>query len=105
MPKIRVQVPHQLEREVAVDRLQSYSRQIKSDFSEHVSHVEETWSEQGTAEFSFKAFGLRISGTTIVHAMYAEVHVQLPFAAIPLRGLIEKEIANRLELALSGQSA
>ncbi len=101
MPQIKVQVPHQLERDVAISRLQNYSRQMKDNFSEHVSDMEETWSDAGVAEFSFRAFGFKVSGTTAVHAIYAEVHVQLPFAAIPLRGIIEKEIATRLESALS----
>ncbi len=105
MPKIKVQVPHQLERDVAISRLQSYSRQMKVNFSDQVSDMEETWTDAGVAEFSFRAFGFKVSGTTSVYAIHAEVHVQLPFAAIPLRGVIEKEIANRLISALADQPA
>lgn len=100
MPEVRVQVSHQLTRDIAVVRLREYSRRIQDEHGDQVSELEELWTEDGRGEFSFRVLGFAVSGTTIVHHDSAIVHIQLPFAAIPLRGLIEKEIANRLAMAL-----
>lgn len=104
MPQVKVHVEHQLPREVAIDRLQQYSQRIRGDFQREVAEVQETWSD-GIAQFSFRVMGFSVSGRTIVHFDRAEVHVQLPFAAIPFRGMIEKEIVQRLEQALSEETA
>ncbi len=101
MPQIRVQVSHSLDRQIAIHRLRAYSQQMQSDFGDQVSNLEETWTAEGVGEFSFRVLGFKVTGTTTANAIHAEVVVQLPFAAIPLRGLIEKEIATRLESALA----
>lgn len=104
MPQVRVQVSHSLDRHIAVKRLRGYSQQLQKDHGHQISQLEETWNDEGVGEFSFRVLGFKITGTTTIHAVHAEVEVQLPFAAIPLRGLIEKEIANRLEAALAHES-
>ncbi len=100
MPTLSVVVPHELEKQTAVAKLKMYSLQVQDDFAAHVSHVEETWSADGVATFSFNIFGFRISGTTATRESDVHVRLQLPFAAIPIRGLIEKEIVNRVQSAL-----
>jgi hypothetical protein len=77
---------------------------MKDRFGGQVSQLEEVWGDDGVGSFSFRAFGFQVTGTTTVQREFAEVEVQLPFAAIPLRGLIEKEIANQLETALADES-
>lgn len=104
MPQVRVRVVHQLERDAAIVRLRSHSQQMKDRFGGQVSQLEEVWSDDGVGSFSFRAFGFQVTGTTTVQREFAEVEVQLPFAAIPLRGLIEKEIAIQLENALADES-
>jgi hypothetical protein len=93
-------VPHQLERQIAIDRLQRYSQQMRDVAGDHVSDVSETWNEDGVAQFSFRAMGMEVSGTTTVLDSVAEVLIRLPFAALPLRGLIEREVSQRLAAAL-----
>lgn len=100
MPNLQVSVPHQLNRVEAYDRLRMYSSQVRSDFAAQVTHVEEHWSEDGVATFSFRLMGFRVSGKTVALEDQVHVAVDLPFAAIPIRGLIEKEIVTRIQSAL-----
>lgn len=100
MPLVQVQVPHQLTREIAILRLQEYGQRMRGEHGAKVADLEEIW-QDGIAQFSFRALGFSVSGQTIVNDESAEIHVRLPLAAIPFRGLIEKEIAERLGQALS----
>jgi hypothetical protein len=100
MAKLRVQVPHELDKVEAIDRLRIYSTQLRGDFAGQVSHVEETWSEDGVVTFSFRMMGFRVSGITTTSEVDVMVAVDLPFAALPIRGLIEKEIVSRIQNAL-----
>jgi len=87
-----------------MDRLRQYSRQLQTDFADRVTNFEETWTAEGVADFAFRVMGFNVSGKTAVRDDQVQVDVQLPFAAIPLRGLIEKEIAHRLESALAADA-
>jgi hypothetical protein len=100
MAKLEVHVPHQLDRDSAVDRLRAYSSQLRGDFAGQVTHVEETWDDNGVATFSFRMMGFRVSGVTTTREEAVVVAVDLPFAALPIRGLIEREIKNRIQMAL-----
>ena len=100
MANLKVVVPHQLDKVVAYDRLRVYSDQVRGDFAAQVTHVEEHWSDDGIATFSFRLMGFRVSGTTTTLEDQVLVAIDLPFAAIPIRGLIEKEIVTRIQTAL-----
>jgi hypothetical protein len=103
MPQVRVQVPHSLDHKVAVDRLRRYAEKMQVDFKDHVSHMRENWSDDGVVEFSFRVLGFQVTGTTTIAAFYAEILLQLPLAAYPMRGMIEREIATRLASALAAE--
>lgn len=100
MPKVAIQVPHELPRDVAVKKLKSYSEDVRTQFEGQVTEIEEYWSEDGVAEFSFRLMGFSVAGTTSTDEYHVEVKLNLPFAAIPFRGMIEKEIKSRIYLAL-----
>src|SRR5262245_6524784 len=104
MPNVRIQVSHALSRQVAMDRLRQYSQKLQTDFADKVTNFEEKWTAEGIANFAFRVMGFSVSGTTAVNDDQVQVDVQLPFAAIPFRGIIEKEIASRLEAALTDGS-
>ena len=100
MASLKVVVPHQLDKVAAYDRLRTYSDQVRGDFAGQVTHVEEHWSDDGIATFSFRMMGFRVSGKTITLEDQVLVALELPFAALAIRGMIEKEIVQRIQSAL-----
>jgi hypothetical protein len=65
-----------------------------------VSELEESWSEDGTYEFSFKVMGMAVSGNMVTEVDTVRVKGSIPFAALPFRGQLENEIRERLREAL-----
>jgi len=100
MPKIQISVPHQLEREVAVERLRSFSDKFRAKFGSQISSIEESWSEE-SMEFSITARGMKLRGRVEVTPTMVEVESNLPFAALPFRGLIESNIRDAINSALA----
>lgn len=100
MAKFNVVVPHSIARDQAVERLRGFSEKIKSDLPGEVGEVEEAWDAAGNLSFAFKAMGMKISGTMVTCTQQVTVAGQLPFAALPFRGAIEKQIAEKVKEAI-----
>lgn len=100
MPNFQVQVPHQLGKEVAFEKLKSFAEIVRQEMAGQVSDVEETWDDQGNFQFSFSAMGLSISGQMATSEDNVAVSGKIPFAAVPFKGMIEKTIAEKIEHAL-----
>ncbi|MFK7766419.1 MAG: polyhydroxyalkanoic acid system family protein [Mariniblastus sp.] len=101
MPKFNVEVDHQNTRDDAVEKLRGFSEQILKDAPVEVSDVEEVWDESGKLDFSFKAMGFKISGTMVTSAEKVTVAGNLPFAALPFRGALESQIADKVKEAIA----
>lgn len=101
MPKLTIQIPHDLGKEEATRRLQQHFHDIKQRFEQHVSDFEEEWNGH-SMQFGFRTFGLKISG--LVESAPAEVKVsaELPMAAMMFRGTIERQIRDELAEMLTG---
>lgn len=100
MPKFNVSVPHSEEpAEVAV-RLRQFSEQVRRTSRIQVTEVVEKWDDQGNLEFSFKAMGFTVSGRVETRVTEVAVFGVIPFAALPLRGMIEQEVAAKIREAL-----
>lgn len=102
MPGFKVAVQHGLGKDQAVERLQGFSEKIKETYQAEVTEVQETWTEDGRLEFSFKAMGFKIAGNAVVEQHEVQLDGTLPIAAMMFRGAIEKEIAGKLNEALQG---
>lgn len=100
MPNFQVEVPHQLERDEAAEKLRRYSEMAKSGMPAEISNLEENWDEEGNLAFSFTALGFQVSGQMISYAEIVVVSGKLPFAALPFRGMIEKQLVERIQAAL-----
>ena len=100
MPNFQVEVSHQLERELAAEKLRRYSEAAKSEMPAEISNLEEIWDEEGNLVFSFTALGFKVSGQMISYAEIIVVSGKLPFAALPFRGMIEKQLVARIQSAL-----
>ena len=100
MPRIQIEVPHQLGREIAIERLKNLAPQLKEKYPEFANNIQEEWDDQ-TLRFSFGAFGASIVGETEVQEASVQSRLELPMAAMILRGRIEKTIREELESVLA----
>lgn len=100
MPGFEANLEHDLPLEVAFTRLQRFGDQMRANYAEQVSELEETWNDDGTYEFSFKVMGMSVSGNMVTEAEIVRVKGSIPFAALPFRGQLENEIRERLKEAL-----
>ncbi|MCP4477592.1 MAG: hypothetical protein GY880_31535 [Planctomycetaceae bacterium] len=100
MAKFNVAVPHGVPRQTAATKLRSFADQIRDSAAIEVTDVQETWDDDGNLEFSFKAMGMSISGTMTVCEDNVTVAGTIPFAALPFRGAIESQIAEKIREAI-----
>jgi hypothetical protein len=101
MPKFNVSVNHENQRDDAISKLKNFSDQIREDSPVELTDVTETWDDSGNLEFAFKAMGMTISGTMVTSESTVTVAGKLPFAAVPFRGQIEKQIESQIKSALA----
>ena len=100
MPKFKAEVPHQLSREEAVQRLQGFLPKIEEMYKDQVSKMESEWTDD-VLNFALTTYGFTISGELAVDDEKAHLNGKLPMAAMAFRGKIEKTISRALESALS----
>ncbi|MDD4268828.1 MAG: polyhydroxyalkanoic acid system family protein [Pirellulales bacterium] len=101
MPKLTIQIPHDLGKEEATRRLQQRFQAVKQRFGQHVSDFEEEWNGD-SMQFGFRTFGLKISGQVESEAAGVKLSADLPMAAMMFRGTIEQQIRDELAEMLTG---
>ena len=101
MPKFNVIVPHSLQRDDVVGRLQGFSEEVRASSPVELTNVSENWDEAGKLEFSFTAMGLEIAGNLVATNDEVTVKGTLPFAAMPFRGAIESQIESKIKDAIA----
>ncbi len=99
MPEFKTEVAHLLGRDQAVDRLKEFVDQVQDQFQGQLDAADGAW-EENVLDFSLKASGVSITGQLIVEETRARVAGNLPLMALPLRGFIERQIAQQLQTAL-----
>jgi hypothetical protein len=99
MPKITVNVPHELGQQTAAERLQSFLARLKEKHQGQVSDLEEEWSGNAL-KFRFKTFGFQFQGAGNVSDSDAKIDVDIPFAAMMFKGKIESEMRETLTRVL-----
>lgn len=100
MPSFQVQVPHQLGKDAAIERLKHFADRVAAQYKDQVSRLESNWSGD-KLNFNITAYGFTFSGTVTVADTDAVLNGTLPFAALPFRGRIESGFAAELKKALS----
>lgn len=101
MPNFNVAVEHGLDRQIAIDRLKNFSEKVRQNSPVELTDVQENWDKQGNLEFAFAALGMKISGQLITSESTVTVNGKLPFAAIPFRGQLEKQLSQKIKEALA----
>jgi len=100
VPKSTINVPHQLGKDEALNRIKDILVQAKAQYGDKITDLKETWTDDGGA-FSFKAMGFRISGDLNVTEANVEIMGDYPFAALPFKGTIEATLRERAERLLA----
>lgn len=100
MPSFNVEVLHTIDPATAATRLRTFSDRIRADLPGEVKQLKESWDEAGNLDFSFYALGFTIKGRMENRAGCVHVTGNLPFAALPFRGTLEKQIADKVREAI-----
>ncbi|MEM7456733.1 MAG: hypothetical protein AAF456_20480, partial [Planctomycetota bacterium] len=66
-----------------------------------VTGLKEDWDEEGNLDFAFSAMGFTISGKVVTCDKQVKVNGDLPFAALPFRGMIEEKMAEKIREAIA----
>ncbi len=93
MPKINLEIPHQLSAEEARNRLERFTEGLPQD---QVTDLEQSWNGN-TLSFGFKTFGIKIGGDLTAADEKLLVNLELPFSAMMFKGKIEAGIKKQLE--------
>lgn len=100
MAKFNVVVDHSIDRDEAVTRLKGFSNRMRDEVPIEVTEIMETWDDEGNLIFAFKALGFKISGSVVTCTQSVTIIGVLPFAALPFRGAIESQIAEKVKEAI-----
>jgi hypothetical protein len=97
---MHVTVPHQLGRDEALNRLKNLLTDMKAQYGDKVTDLQENWTDEG-GTFSFKAMGFKLSGALQVTDNEMRLNGDFPWAAKPFQGTVEATIRERAERLLA----
>lgn len=100
MPGFSTEVPHNLGREVAIEKLKGFSDRIREKYKDQVSSMSGDWNNN-LYNFAITTYGFTISGVLTVEEQLARLEAQLPFAALAFKGKIEQSFAAEVKKALA----
>ena len=87
MPKLSMQIPHTLGREEATRRLKEQLPKVRN----LATDLDEQWQDH-TLTFHFTAMGFKVSGVLAVEDTVANLDIDLPLAAMFVKGTIEQRV-------------
>ena len=94
MPKIKLSIPHTLGKDEARRRINDLIANSRESLATKISDLEQAWNGDAQS-FRFRTMGFAVSGSLLVQPAEVLVEVDLPFAALPFKGRLEKEIRSR----------
>src|SRR5688572_10177248 len=100
MPSIKLSLPHKLGADEAKKRITNLINETKEKFGNQVCNVRESWNGN-RGDFGFKAMGFDVTGNLLVHPATVDVEINLPFAALPFKGKIERDLSTRAKALLA----
>ncbi len=100
MPQLNFDVPNPLGQARALQLILQFMPQVQERFKDMVKDVEQTV-VGNQVNFSFRTMGMSITGTTTVDDQKVNVKMDLPFAALMIKGKIQSEMTTALERLLS----
>lgn len=100
MSKLEMNIPHQLEQQEALIRIQTLLKRVEAQFGSQVQDMQQEWSGN-EGKFSFKVMNMPVSGTLTVNQTDVSLDSQLPFAAAMFSGKIKSVIMEEAKKVLS----
>jgi len=91
-----MQIPHALGREEATRRIKEQLPKAQ----DQVTDLEELWQDH-TLTFHFKAMGFKVGGILAVEDAAANLDLDLPLAAMMVKGIIEQRVRQELGTVLA----
>lgn len=92
MPLIKFHTPHNLSPEEATERIKQRITQEVEKQAQYVQDLKEVWITPNQAEYSCKVYGFFLDGRFESKPGVFESELNLPFAAMMMKGMIEKQI-------------
>jgi hypothetical protein len=99
MPKIQLTIPHTLAKEEAKRRIDNLMADTRNGAATMVTDLEQSWNGD-VQSFRFRAWGFAVSGSVTVNPADLLIEAQVPLAALPFKGRMEKEIRAHAEKLL-----
>ena len=96
MSQLSMQIPHALGREEATRRIKEQIPKAR----DKVTELDEQW-QDNTLTFHFKAMGFKVGGTMAVEDTAANLKLDLPLAAMMVKGMIEQRVREQLGAVLA----
>ena len=100
MPGFTTEVPHELGKDAAVDKLKNFLSQVQERYPKEISDIGGSWTDN-VLNYEFTTFGIKIDGTLTVEEALVRMEGNLPFAAIMFKGKISNSIKVALEKAIA----
>ena len=101
MPQLQFKTPHTLSPDEATARIKVRIKDEIGKAAHLVSDMKENWLDSNHAEFSFKAYGFAVDGKMFSEPGEVNVSLNLPFAAMMIKGMIESQLKGALNQILS----
>jgi len=99
MPKLNFDVPNPIGQERALDLIQSFMPKVQERFKDSIKDVQQDVTGN-VVSFSFKSMGMGIQGSLTVDEQQVNVAMDLPFAALMVKGKIQSEMTDALKRLL-----
>jgi hypothetical protein len=100
MPSLKLEFPHNLGQQEAIDRLKTLLTKVKNKYQDQVSDLQESWTDN-TLTFGFSTYGFKIGGNVVVEPDEVKLDGQIPFAAMMFKGKIESALRDQLAKELA----
>ena len=101
MPNLPKTYPHSLGKEEAARRLKERIASEKINKANVASVSKEVWNDPYNLDFAMTLFGYRVDGALKVEDSEIIVDLNLPFAAMLVKGMIEAQMQQQMDLMLA----
>lgn len=100
MPGFKVSVPHRHDTVIIAQRLRMFADKLRGQMTVEVSDLVEEWDSEGNLRFAFRTKGMQVSGKLENRLSEVLVTGTIPFLALPFRGMIEDQLAEKIREAI-----
>src|SRR5665647_1363482 len=98
MPKIELNIPHNLTQSEALTRIQNFLPELMAQYPDKIKDLEKSWNDF-SGVFRFKISGFKVSLSIDIEESAVVIKGDIPFAALLFKGQIEETIrAKAMEL-------